>query len=184
MLAGDLKEAPMSAPEVESLLPAVDLDATSPAGSVLAALYALQDAEALFRCRMRDFLGVGANEFGALDYVARLGDAGREVRPRDITRTLGITRAATTILLNRLEQRGFLTRNQDPHDGRGQLVELTTMTRGRLAEAYGNSQIGVRDRLSKVTSREAKRIVVLLGAVTASLESAAPLTDGSPSLAS
>jgi DNA-binding MarR family transcriptional regulator len=150
-------------------------DAGTPAGSVIEALYSLQDAQALFRCRMRELLDLGANELGALQYLARVESAGRSARPRDISKNLGVTSAATTILLGRLVDRGFVTRRADPVDGRGQLLRLTDDAHSRLSGALGDSRSGLAARLAALTPREAKRVVVLLGAVTDSLARSAPL---------
>ena len=39
---------------------------------VLAAIHAMQDAEALFRARLRKKLGIGASELAAVQFLARL----------------------------------------------------------------------------------------------------------------
>ncbi|GAA4671633.1 MarR family winged helix-turn-helix transcriptional regulator [Frondihabitans cladoniiphilus] len=155
--------------------PPFDYDPSTPSGAVIEALYALQDAEALFRGRLRDRLGIGANDLAALQYLARLETVGKEVRPRDLTRTLGVTSAAATIILSRLELRGFVTRTPDPSDGRGQILRLTPQAKKALATAIGTSQGGVRTLFASISDREAKRLVQLLSAVTASLDAGAPL---------
>lgn len=161
--------------------PLYDFDPATPSGAIIAALYALQDAEALHRCRLRDLFGIGANDLSALQYIARLENVGRTARPRDITHTLGVTSAATTILLTRLVKRGLVTREPDPHDGRGQLLGLTTEARSTLRDAAGTSQHPLRQKLSTISDRDAKRVVALLAAVTLSLDQGAvvakPLND-------
>lgn len=149
--------------------PLFDFDPRTPSGSVIGALYALQDAEALFRCRMRELLGIGANDFATIQYLARLENIGRDVRPRDVTQTLGVTSAATTIMLTRLVGRGLVTRHSDPQDGRGQLLRLTQEARRRLTDAIGDSQSALAERLSALSHLDARRTVSLLDEVTSSL---------------
>lgn len=151
-----------------------DYDPATSSGSIIGALYALQDAEALFRGRMRDHLGIGSNDLGAIQYLARLENVGRDARPRDVTETLGVTSAATTILLTRLVRRGFVTRHPDPQDGRGQLLRLTAEVRSRMAAALGDSQAALALRLAAIGPREAKRVVDLLAVVTDSLNRGVP----------
>ncbi|RPE77932.1 MULTISPECIES: MarR family winged helix-turn-helix transcriptional regulator [unclassified Frondihabitans] len=155
--------------------PLYDFDPATPSGAVIQALYALQDAEALHRCRLRDHFGIGANDLSAIEYIARLENVGRTPRPRDVTHMLGVTSAATTILLNRLMTRGFVTRQPDPEDGRGQLLGLTPVARAMLQDAAGTSQHALRMKLSTITAREAQRVVSLLDAVTLSLDKGAPV---------
>lgn len=162
-------------------VPLFEYDPTTPAGSVIAALYALQDAEALFRCRMRDLFEIGANDLAAIQFMARLEHAGREVRPRDIAETLGVTRAAATIMLTRLMHRGLVSKRDDPHDGRGQVLRLTDETRTRLTAAIGSSQMGLSKLLSALGAREARRVVSLIDEVTVSLETGAQAIPVAPS---
>lgn len=161
--------------------PLYDFDPATPSGAIIAALYALQDAEALHRCRLRDLFEIGANDLSAIQFIARLENVGRATRPRDITHTLGVTSAATTILLTRLVKRGYVTREPDPDDGRGQLLGLTAEARSKLRDAAGTSQHPLRKKLSTISEREAKRVVALLAAVTLSLDEGAlvakPLND-------
>jgi DNA-binding MarR family transcriptional regulator len=58
-------------------------------------------------------------------------------QPRRITELAareGVTQPAITLLVNRLEQRGWLMRTPDPSDGRAVLVSLTPAGREALAQ--------------------------------------------------
>jgi DNA-binding MarR family transcriptional regulator len=51
--------------------------------------------------------------------------ANDKVSPKPLARTLAVTAPQLTQLLDRLQQRGLLTREPNPQDGRSQLIALT-----------------------------------------------------------
>jgi hypothetical protein len=85
---------------------------------VLTAIYALQDAEALFRARLRKKLGIAASELAAVQFLCRLESRGMTGRPVDVAAHLGISTSAVSPVVARLEGRGFVVRRPDPEDGR------------------------------------------------------------------
>lgn len=68
----------------------------------------------------------------------------------DVAEHLGVTKQAASQLVAQLAQRGYLTREPDPRDGRAQLLQLTARGRActRAAEdAAGETAAAWRDRL-------------------------------------
>jgi DNA-binding MarR family transcriptional regulator len=140
---------------------------------VIGALHALQSAEAQFRGRMRKRLHLGANELLAVQLISRLQRQGLEVRPDDVTAALGVTSAATSIILTRLVDRRFVTRHSNPSDGRRQYLRLTDELNTAMANAIGKSQVSVLGKLGGLTAAESRLVMMLLGSVTDSYDAGA-----------
>lgn len=140
---------------------------------VIDALHALQSAESQFRGRMRQRLHLGANELLAVQLISRLQRQGLEVRPDDVTAALGVTSAATSIILTRLVDRHFVTRHSNPHDGRRQYLRLTEELNTAMAKAIGKSQVAALDKLAGLTAVESGLVMMLLGSVTDSYDAGA-----------
>lgn len=98
--------------------------------AIIVAIMRWQDATALFDEEIGTRLGLSKNEqrcLGALVHGPRPA--------REIAVATRLTRAAVTTLLDRLENRGLLTRQQDKADRRQVLIALTQKAR-ELNEAY------------------------------------------------
>lgn len=150
---------------------------------VIDALHALQSAESQFRGRLRKRLQLGANELLAIQLISRRQRQGLEVRPDDVTAALGVTSAATSIILTRLVGRHFVTRHSNPLDGRRQYVRLTDEMNTAMANAIGMSQASALDKLGGLTAVESGLVMMLLGSVTDSYDAGAlPDTPGRPLL--
>lgn len=147
-----------------------DEDAPTTPLALLEAMSALQTADSLLRWRLRDRLQLRANEIMALEYLSRLQHLGQPVRALDVARVLGVTNGASSIIVARLMERGFVTRTENPRDGRGHLLRLTPAAVAALLDGVGGSRVDVRRLLAGLSPRESKRIIVLLTAMTASLD--------------
>ncbi|MBF4574617.1 MarR family winged helix-turn-helix transcriptional regulator [Frondihabitans sp. VKM Ac-2883] len=150
-------------PQVTPVAPATPV-------ALLEAVSALQTADALLRWRLRDLLHLRANEIMALEFLARLNNLDQPVRALDIARALGVTNGASTLIVARLMERGLVTRTENPRDGRGHLLHLTVAAITALDDALGDSRHGIRALLEGLSPRESKRIIMILGELTASLD--------------
>lgn len=150
----------------------VDAQPPTPDGpdGVMVALSALQTADALLRWRLRDHLTLRANEILALEYVMRLDRLQQPVRATDVANALGVSRGASSIILARLVERGYLTRTSNPRDGRGHHLHLTEAASRDVAEAVGDSRHEIDALVSGLSARESKRITALLIAITGTLD--------------
>ncbi|MGW9628030.1 MarR family winged helix-turn-helix transcriptional regulator [Microbacterium sp. NPDC055521] len=81
------------------------------AREVLEALRTYRAAERAMRRRTRDEMSMGENELLALRYLFR--QSGHAARPADLVAYLGISPAATSVLIDRLEQSGHVQREVD-----------------------------------------------------------------------
>ena len=60
------------------------------------------------------------------------------LRPTEVAKQMQITKQSVNELVGDLEQRGYLTREPDPTDGRARIIRLTT--KGRRLERVINAQ--------------------------------------------
>ena len=60
------------------------------------------------------------------------------LRPTEVAKQMQITKQSVNDLVGDLEQRGYLTRESDPTDGRARIIRLTT--KGRRLERVINAQ--------------------------------------------
>ncbi|MEM9382156.1 MAG: MarR family transcriptional regulator [Planctomycetota bacterium] len=73
---------------------------------------------------LRD-LDLTRRQVGMLHFIHRAG----QVTASDLTRTIGVDSTAVTRMIDRLEDKGLVSRSKDPDDGRRHIVELTTAAR-------------------------------------------------------
>lgn len=125
----------------------------------------LRVAETLLQTRARTQVGLKANEFNAVQYVASAAAAGVPARPRQVAETLGVTEAAVSQLLDRLVARGLVYRERDPEDRRGRVLYLTDDARTALRDAYGELPDAVQELLDAIPVEDARRIASLAAAV-------------------
>ena len=148
-------------------------DPGSAQGRVLDAVYALQEAEALFRSRLRSVLGLGPNELSAVRLIARLETVGGAAHPSDVARHLGLSSGGASTIVTRLVGHGAVTRHLDPADGRGQVLRLTPSARDGIRDAGGGGELGALGQILTLSDRESERVVTLLSTVTAGFEGGA-----------
>jgi MarR family transcriptional regulator, repressor for mepA len=60
----------------------------------------------------------------------------RQVQQRDIERALNLTNPTVSVLLSRLEEKGFIRRTTDPEDNRSRIIELTDKVEPIVKEIY------------------------------------------------
>lgn len=138
--------------------------------TLMAAMSAMQTADALLRWRLRDRLTLRANEIMALEFVMRLDHLREPVRATDVANALGVSRGASTIILARLVERGYLTRTSNPRDGRGHHFHFTEVAAREVAEAVGDPRHEIDALVSGLSPRESRRITALLIAITGTLD--------------
>ncbi|WP_347109468.1 MarR family transcriptional regulator [Paenarthrobacter sp. S56] len=96
-------------------------------GDVLSALSDFQRALAEWRRRSRSRSGVGDSDFLALQLLLDAEARGRAIGPKDLKERLGITSAATTMLVDRLVGSGHVRREQHPTDRRALILRPTSL---------------------------------------------------------
>jgi DNA-binding MarR family transcriptional regulator len=79
--------------------------------------------------------GLGLTEFNALSALRRAGRP-HSLSPKQLGTALLLSSGGLTKLLERLEAEGLVSREPDPHDGRGVVVRLTDAGRRLQDEAF------------------------------------------------
>jgi len=74
----------------------------------------------LFRNATRQKLGLNVTDSECLSFLSIKGVS----TPTELARYTGLTTGSATIMLDRLEKAGFITRRPNPHDRRGVLIEI------------------------------------------------------------
>ncbi|GAA2467102.1 MarR family winged helix-turn-helix transcriptional regulator [Terrabacter carboxydivorans] len=83
-----------------------------------------------YRIAVASHLGLTVNESRAISHLLARGAMGQT----ELATALGLTTSSTTTLVDRLEERGMVTRVPDPHDRRRSSVEIPASGVRRLRD--------------------------------------------------
>jgi DNA-binding MarR family transcriptional regulator len=103
------------------------------------------------------------------DVLAHLHDAAG-ISQQELADRLMVTKGNVCTLLNRMEEKGFVVRENDPDDKRIHLLQLTdlgTQIARRAVPAYGQF---VREHLAALSSEEQTTLRMLLGRIERLIE--------------
>jgi DNA-binding MarR family transcriptional regulator len=93
----------------------------------------------------------------------------------DVAKAFGVTLPAVTHIVDRLEEKQFATRGDDPADRRVYLLELTRQGRALVQELRGMQRRGLDDVLRRMPAADRRRVIQGLEAlVEAAFAVAAP----------
>ncbi len=111
--------------------------------------------------------GVSENRDLSLTAVAALGSLDRRGPQRITTMAAaeGVSQPSMTQLVQRLEQRGLVTRTSDPSDGRVALVSLTDVGRAALAARRQRNARRVADLLADLPDADVQALADALAVV-------------------
>jgi DNA-binding MarR family transcriptional regulator len=117
-------------------------------------------------------LGVTADQFVLLATLAR----GRALTQRELAARMPSDPSTVRAMLVLLEERGFVSRNTHPTDGRARTVALTESGLRKFRQVFKAGQ-AIRDQMvSSLTTEETKSLVKLLRRVSESLADATMLS--------
>jgi DNA-binding MarR family transcriptional regulator len=114
-----------------------DDDATQRGVAVLNALRRYRASETAMRRRTRDSMGMGETDLLAVRHLLQAQRAGRAVSPKDLSASLEISSASTTILVDRLVKSGHVRREPHPTDRRGLIIVPTVETDAEVRATLG-----------------------------------------------
>ena len=127
--------------------------------ALMEALSRLRAAEkALSEASLR-YMELSETDMRALHFAIVSENMGSEATPGAIARTLGISSASTTKLLDRLENAGHIERLQHPTDRRALVVRVDPSTRATAMRTIGAQQARRVDAARRLGSAE-RRIVI------------------------
>ena len=121
--------------------------------------------------------GLTPSQLIVLNMVDHLGDA----TPTDLARNASLTLATMTTLVDKLEDRGFITRRRDEADRRRMLIRITKAGKKTLAESPDALQQQFQKRFEALADWEQASLIAALEKVAALLGAkdidAAPVLD-------
>ena len=116
-------------------------------GQLGEAMQAYQRSNQSFDDEVGRQLGLNPTDLRCLDWLV---DARRSAR--ELSEATGLSSAATTTLIDRLERKGFVRRTRHERDRRQVLVEMTDLGRERTMQLYGplvREGVGMLERYTK-----------------------------------
>lgn len=145
-------------------------DRLDPPSAVLHALRSYRAAEVATRRSTRDSMGMGETDLLALRYLLRAQATGERVGPKDLSRTLGITTASTTSLIDRLVQSGHVRREPHPTDRRSLVIVPTAATDSEVRSTLGEMHRRMLAVAEELSAEESRIIVGFLRRMTEALD--------------
>lgn len=142
---------------------------------VLNLLRRYRAAETAMRARTRASMGMNETDLMALRYLLREKRAGRIVRPIDIARTLDISTASTTTLIDRLEKGGHARREPHPTDRRAGVVVPTVSSDDEVKATLGAMHRRMLALVDELTDQERAVVSRFLAGMTSAIEEASDL---------
>lgn len=137
---------------------------------VLEAMNRWRDTERRMSEASRRYMKLGDNDMRALRYLIAAQRHGRVVLPRDIANTLGISPAATTKLLDRLEAGHHIRRAPHPDDRRSITIEVTDETRASARASVGRSHARRFDAVAELSAEDRAAVLRFFDALIDSAE--------------
>jgi len=114
-----------------------------------------------FARRMR----MHATDSAAIVEILRAEDRGQPLTPARLAERIGLTSGATSILLNRLEEAGHVTRERGHSDRRLVTLRSTAAVHRRSAQFFGPLREQLDAVLSRYSSEELDLVIGFVGAV-------------------
>lgn len=142
---------------------------------VLNMLRRYRSAETAMRARTRSSMGMNETDLLALRFLLREQKAGRIVRSIDIARTLNISTASTTTLIDRLEKGGHVRRESHPTDRRAGIVVPTVSSDDEVRQTLGAMHRRMLSLVDEMSDRERAIVTRFLAGMTSAVEEAADL---------
>ncbi|MFN8126021.1 MAG: MarR family winged helix-turn-helix transcriptional regulator [Candidatus Nanopelagicales bacterium] len=141
-----------------------DWAGTSLASTLQAVIKAAERARVGIARRM----DLSHNEVDAMEHVME-----RPMGPAELARRLGITTASSTVLVDRLEEAGHLTRHADPHDRRRKVLAPTQQGAESVFAEIGPLVAGIAAVEQGMTAAQKQTVAEYLDRVAEVLERSA-----------
>jgi DNA-binding MarR family transcriptional regulator len=138
--------------------------------AVQSALRLIVQGTERYRRSLAEQLDVSVTEMIVLGQLFNFGP----MTPRDISTWLGFSTGATTGVLDRAEQGGFLTRQANPADRRSVLVTLTARGTQALNWIYERTNAYLGEALEQRSDEDLALLASIMREVGESLQTATP----------
>ncbi len=137
------------------------------------AVRSYRNAEGSMRGRSRGSMHLGRTDMTALRLMLRAGQSGRPLTAAALARGLGISTAATTVLVDRLEKSGHAERRRSRTDGRSIEIWPSAAADEEVRSTMGpmhDRMIAVAGSLSQAECRVVRRFLEILAAELSELD--------------
>lgn len=121
------------------------------------------------RARTRDTRQMGETDLLALRFLVRERSAKRLTRQRDVAEALGLTAAATSVLVDRLSRGGYVRRVEHPEDRRSVAIEVIGDPGSEVQSSLSAMQERLVSATEALTSEERAGAAKFLQALTESV---------------
>lgn len=129
---------------------------------VLEAMRSYRAAEAAMEQRTQTSMKMGETDLSALRYLLRAQRDQRTVGPKELGGYLGISSASTTVLIDRLEKAGHLSRQPSPFDRRALILVPSASSDDEVREILGDMHERMVRIAQDLTPEEADVVVTFL----------------------
>jgi len=137
---------------------------------VLDAVFRWRKAESRLSEASRRFMRLGEKDMLALRFAIVASSQGRITTARDLAEHLGISTAATTKLLDRLEAGGHIRRERHPTDRRALAIEVDPGTLAVAEETVGREHARRFGVVAALAPAEREVVIRFLEALSATSE--------------
>lgn len=146
-------------------------EGTGPGGvDVLNALRVYRAAEAEMRRRTRDSMKMNETDLLAVRFALRAQKAGHCISPKDLSRTLKISTASTTGLIDRLVASGHMARRPHPTDRRSVEIVATESAEAEVRATLGGMHQRMLNVAESLSAEEALHVTRFLQRMTSAVE--------------
>ena len=103
-------------------------------------------------------LGLGLSDFGILEVLLHKGP----LNVQELGAKVMLTSGSMTAALDRLEQRGLITRDEDENDRRARVVRLSEAGAGLIREAFEDHRQAMETAVAGVAKKDRAMLIALL----------------------
>jgi DNA-binding MarR family transcriptional regulator len=112
----------------------------------------------LYNQQVADRVGLHLTDMQCINVLELMGPS----TPGELARSTGLTTGGVTVMLDRLEKRGYLKREPNPRDRRSVLVHLNPTKVKKMQGFYGEINQRMAALLEETPERELRSVVKLL----------------------
>lgn len=130
------------------------------------------DSSTELNLHLAAWMDLPTSDASALGHITWSAEAGRPLSPAQLSRRLGMTSGATSVLLRRLESAGHITRERSATDLRRVSLHPTAAARERTRRFIALSGAEIAATLREVGPDELRHVAAFLARMTAASQQA------------
>jgi len=158
--------------EVEHLY--AEAPSTEAGQALSAAILHFRNSERVQADRSRDASGMAHLDLSALRYLVQGHREQRDISPKDLMVMLDTSSATVTNVVDRLERRGYVRRQQHPRDRRAHLLVPTDDAISHVDRVYGAHHAAVVEVIESLSAADAEVAAKVINRLTDALDHLAP----------